>query len=137
MDFDAPDQAEAYDRWYATPLGDWVDRCEKKAVFALLPPVTGLRILDAGCGTGNFSLTLAAREAVMVGVDRSPVMLSQTRGKRWEGRHFRHCCAWPRALSGSGIASFLGPRLFWQYPPGRNEVSREPFPKPVARRRRE
>jgi ubiquinone/menaquinone biosynthesis C-methylase UbiE len=85
MDFDAPGQAEAYDRWYATPLGDWVDRCEKKAVFALLPPVTGLRILDAGCGTGNFSLTLADWGADMVGVDRSSAMLSRARGKRWEG----------------------------------------------------
>jgi ubiquinone/menaquinone biosynthesis C-methylase UbiE len=85
MDFDAPGQAGAYDRWYATPLGGWVDRCEKKAVFALLPPVTGLRILDAGCGTGNFSLTLAAQGADMVGVDRSAAMLSRARGKRWEG----------------------------------------------------
>ena len=85
MDFDAPGQAEAYDRWYATPLGDWVDRCEKKAVFALLPPVTGLRILDAGCGTGNFSLTLADRGADMVGVDQSTAMLAQARGKSGEG----------------------------------------------------
>jgi ubiquinone/menaquinone biosynthesis C-methylase UbiE len=85
MDFDESGQAADYDRWYATPLGDWVDRCEKKAVIALLPPVTGLRILDAGCGTGNFSLTLAVRGADMVGVDRSAAMLSRVRGKRWEG----------------------------------------------------
>ena len=84
MDFDAPGQAEAYDRWYATPLGGWVDRCEKRAVFALLPPVTGLRILDAGCGTGNFSLTLADRGADMVGVDRSAAMLSRARSKSRE-----------------------------------------------------
>jgi len=62
-----------------------VDRCEKKAVLALLPPVSGLRILDAGCGTGNFSLTLAARGAEMVGVDRSAAMLSRARGKGREG----------------------------------------------------
>jgi ubiquinone/menaquinone biosynthesis C-methylase UbiE len=85
MDFDAPGQAEAYDRWYATPLGGWVDRCEKEAVFALLPPVTGLRILDAGCGTGNFSLTLAARGAEMVGVDRSAAMLARARRQSREG----------------------------------------------------
>jgi ubiquinone/menaquinone biosynthesis C-methylase UbiE len=85
MDFNAPGQAEAYDGWYATPLGGWVDRCEKKAVLALLPPVTGLRILDAGCGTGNFSLTLAARGADMVGVDQSAAMLSRARGKSQEG----------------------------------------------------
>jgi ubiquinone/menaquinone biosynthesis C-methylase UbiE len=85
MNFDEPAQAETYDRWYASPLGDWVDRCEKEAVIALLPPLTGLRILDAGCGTGNFSLTLAARGADMVGVDRSAAMLFRARGKRREG----------------------------------------------------
>lgn len=85
MDFDAPGQAGDYDRWYATPLGGWVDRCEKRAVLAFLPPVTGLRILDAGCGTGNFSLTLASRGAEMVGVDRSAPMLSRARGKSREG----------------------------------------------------
>ena len=67
MDFDKPGLAETYDRWYASPLGDWVDRCEKEAVFALLPPVTGLRILDAGCGTGNFSLVLAALAKALPG----------------------------------------------------------------------
>ena len=85
MDFDKPGSAETYDRWYASPLGDWVDRCEKEAVFALLPPVAGLRILDAGCGTGNFSLALAARGAHLVGIDRSEAMLAQARGKRREG----------------------------------------------------
>lgn len=73
--------AEAYDRWYETPLGQWVDRYEKKAVDSLLPPLAGLKVLDAGCGTGNFSLALARQGASLVGMDRSAAMLALARGK--------------------------------------------------------
>jgi hypothetical protein len=38
-------QAATYDRWYATPLGQLVDRVEKKAISALVPEVNGLRLL--------------------------------------------------------------------------------------------
>lgn len=46
MGFD--DQAAAYDRWYATPLGALADRVEKEALFALMPPVARLRLLEVG-----------------------------------------------------------------------------------------
>ena len=77
MAFETPEQVEAYDRWYATPLGQWADRLEKQAVFELLPPLNGLRILEAGCGTGSFTLDLAAQGARVVGLDRSAAMLSR------------------------------------------------------------
>jgi ubiquinone/menaquinone biosynthesis C-methylase UbiE len=85
MNFDEA-QARVYDRWYETPLGGWVDRCEKEAVLALLPPLENLRILDAGCGTGNFTLLLAAKGARVVGFDRSRAMLAQAKAKAT--RHF-------------------------------------------------
>ncbi len=84
MAFETPEQVEAYERWYATPLGGRVDRLEKQAVGALLPPLNGLRILEAGCGTGSFSLDLAARGARVVGMDRSAAMLSRARAKARE-----------------------------------------------------
>ena len=40
------DQAAVYDRWYATPLGQLVDRVEKEAIFALLPDLAGRRVLE-------------------------------------------------------------------------------------------
>jgi ubiquinone/menaquinone biosynthesis C-methylase UbiE len=70
------EQAAAYDRWYATPLGQLVDRVEKEALFALLPDLRGRRVLEVGCGTGNISLELARRGARVVGLDLSGPMLA-------------------------------------------------------------
>ncbi|MBE9566328.1 MAG: methyltransferase domain-containing protein [Proteobacteria bacterium] len=39
------------------------------------------RVLDIGCGTGNFMVALGDRAASIVGVDTSPGMLSQAAGK--------------------------------------------------------
>ena len=81
-------QVAAYERWYTTPLGQLADRVEKEAVFALLPDLTGHRVLDAGCGTGNFSLALARRGAKVVGLDRSAAMQLTARQKALnEGRN--------------------------------------------------
>jgi ubiquinone/menaquinone biosynthesis C-methylase UbiE len=79
MTFD--DQAAAYDRWYATPLGQLADWVEKEALFALLPEIKGRRVLDVGCGTGNISLTLAQQGAHVVGLDASGPMLAKALDK--------------------------------------------------------
>lgn len=71
------DQAAAYDRWLATPLGRLVDDVEKHAIFSLTPAVQGRRILEVGCGTGNFSLTLVQQGARVVGLDCSLPMLAR------------------------------------------------------------
>ena len=80
------DQAAAYDRWYATPLGQLVDRVEKAALFALLPEVAGRRVLEVGCGTGNISLALARRGAQVWGLDASLPMLARARDKAEQER---------------------------------------------------
>jgi malonyl-CoA O-methyltransferase len=51
---------------------------EQHAVLELLPPVAGLRVLDAGCGSGRYFRLLRERGArEIVGVDLSPAMLHQ------------------------------------------------------------
>jgi ubiquinone/menaquinone biosynthesis C-methylase UbiE len=75
------DQAAAYDRWFATPLGRLVDEVEKRAIFSLTPVVQGRRILEVGCGTGNFSLTLVQQGARVVGLDCSRPMLARAHAK--------------------------------------------------------
>ena len=91
------DQVAAYDRWYATPLGQLADRVEKEVLFALLPEVQGRRVLEVGCGTGNISLALARRGARVVGLDSSGPMLAAARDKaRREGLSL----TWIRGLAG-------------------------------------
>ncbi len=43
---------------------------------------SSLRILDVGCGTGNYSLELSRRGHKVVGIDFSPSMLNRARQKR-------------------------------------------------------
>jgi 2-polyprenyl-3-methyl-5-hydroxy-6-metoxy-1,4-benzoquinol methylase len=81
MKFITQAEAEAYDRWYETPLGQWVERYEREAVDSLLPPLAGLKVLDAGWATGNFTLALARQGASLVGKDRSASIISLARGK--------------------------------------------------------
>jgi SAM-dependent methyltransferase len=52
---------------------------EGPGLQALLPPVAGRRVLDAGCGTGRTSAWLVGQGAELVGVDASPEMVSRAR----------------------------------------------------------
>lgn len=70
------ERAASYDGWYETPLGAFVDRVEREAVFGLLEPVPGERILDVGCGTGRYARELVGRGVDAVGVDPSAAMLA-------------------------------------------------------------
>lgn len=71
-----------YDSWYQTPLGQYVDAVETASAFNLLPPNRGWYVLDAGCGTGNFSYKLAAHGCRVVGIDISDMMLAVARAKK-------------------------------------------------------
>jgi malonyl-CoA O-methyltransferase len=72
---------EGYDRWSAcyddedNPL----IALEEPKVAELLGPVSGLRILDLGCGTGRHALRLAAAGASVTAIDFSDGMLAQAR----------------------------------------------------------
>lgn len=52
---------------------------EQAAVLSLLPPVSGRRVLDAGCGTGRYIQLLGALGARVIGIDQSPAMLARAR----------------------------------------------------------
>jgi SAM-dependent methyltransferase len=52
---------------------------EAPGLQALLPPVTGLRVLDAGCGGGRTSSWLVEQGAEVVGLDASTELLRLAR----------------------------------------------------------
>ena len=70
-----------YDEWYTTPVGKFIDRIETELAFELLPPKEGWKVLDAGCGTGNFTFKLARRGCRVTGIDVSRPMLQRAKRK--------------------------------------------------------
>ncbi len=73
--------ASSYDSWYDTTLGSFADKVETALAFQLFKVRPGDLILDAGCGTGNFTLKLARKGAQVAGIDLSPEMLALARAK--------------------------------------------------------
>jgi len=74
---------EGYDRW--SEIYDAEDNpliaLETDQVADLLGNVSGLRILDVGCGTGRQTLKMAASGAEVTGMDFSEGMLAQALAK--------------------------------------------------------
>ena len=67
---------EAYRLWAATYAGETaISFLESGLAQALTPPLPGLRLLDAGCGTGRRLRNTGAASAL--GVDISPEMLAE------------------------------------------------------------
>ncbi len=83
--------ADGYDAWYDTERGRFVDDIETDLAFGLLPPHPGWHVLDAGCGTGNFSFKLAERGCSVTGVDVSPHMLRVALEKTGADTPVRFC----------------------------------------------
>jgi SAM-dependent methyltransferase len=52
---------------------------ERPAMLDLLPPIDGLRVLDAGCAAGWYAEQLAARGAIVTGIDASAAMIRYAR----------------------------------------------------------
>jgi len=66
---------EKYDAWFSTPIGALVRKYERELLLDLLGPQTGEVILDAGCGTGVFTLDFVAAGSKVMGLDISLPML--------------------------------------------------------------
>ena len=52
---------------------------ERPAMLELLPPVSGARVLDAGCGAGWYAAQLATRGASVTAIDSSAAMIGHAR----------------------------------------------------------
>lgn len=78
---------EKYDQWFETPLGRLVQGYESQLILGMLKPSRGEFILDAGCGTGVFTVPLLERDAAVVGLELSRPMLTRTMFKS-RGRRF-------------------------------------------------
>lgn len=74
-------EALRYDEWYTTPMGRLVDQVETQLAMSMLPIKAGMHVLDAGCGTGNFSLKLLQKGVKVTGIDVSQEMLAIARKK--------------------------------------------------------
>jgi ubiquinone/menaquinone biosynthesis C-methylase UbiE len=79
---------EVYDRWFTTPIGSLVKKYEAQLMLDLLKPKQGEIILDAGCGTGVFTLDILSMGSRVVGLDIAFPMLIQA-GKKLKGYPFR------------------------------------------------
>ncbi len=58
-----------YDGWFETRWGRYASCVERKALERALGPLTGLNLLDVGCGTGRFTAGFELSGASVVGVD--------------------------------------------------------------------
>jgi ubiquinone/menaquinone biosynthesis C-methylase UbiE len=75
---------EKYDQWFRTPIGRLVKMYERELLMDLLRPGPGETILDAGCGTGVFTLDMLAAGPRVVAMDISLPMLVRA-GKKAAG----------------------------------------------------
>jgi ubiquinone/menaquinone biosynthesis C-methylase UbiE len=77
------DWPEAYNQWFTTPIGSLVKKYETDLLMDLLCPRPGEIILDAGCGTGIFTLDILSHGSFVIGLDVSLPMVM------WAGEKLR------------------------------------------------
>jgi 2-polyprenyl-3-methyl-5-hydroxy-6-metoxy-1,4-benzoquinol methylase len=75
-------EAEAYDtlRWTG-PIGSYVHRQYERLVAESLPIIPNAKYLEVGCGTGRFTVPVAAQGVNLTAIDISDQMLATTRNR--------------------------------------------------------
>jgi len=72
---------EVYARWRASRIGATTERLERQLILELIGNIAGRRILDVGCGDGEFAVELARRGAIVTGIDASTAMIDAARSR--------------------------------------------------------
>jgi ubiquinone/menaquinone biosynthesis C-methylase UbiE len=72
---------ERYEQWFKTPIGKLVQKFEGELITELLNVKLGEKVLDAGCGTGVFTVDFLIAGVHVVGLDISAPMLNVARKK--------------------------------------------------------
>jgi ubiquinone biosynthesis O-methyltransferase len=72
---------EVYARWRASAIGATTERLEGRLIIELVGDVSGCKVLDIGCGDGEFAVELTKRGAVVTGIDSSPAMIEAAKGR--------------------------------------------------------
>jgi ubiquinone/menaquinone biosynthesis C-methylase UbiE len=78
-DFDA--WPKVYARWRATEIGVTTDRLEGQLILELVGNVRGCRVLDVGCGDGEFAMQLGTCGAIVIGIDTSAAMIEAAKDR--------------------------------------------------------
>ena len=74
------DVAGQYDKWYENPLGRAVDYVERRALEELFKP-QGDKVLEIGCGTGLYTVRMAAKDYKVTALDISSEMMKLAQTK--------------------------------------------------------
>jgi SAM-dependent methyltransferase len=75
------DAARDYDRWFDERWGSYAFAVEAGAIRQAAGPLRGVRVLDAGCGTGRFAASFEAGDGRVVALDADRGMLAVTAGR--------------------------------------------------------
>src|SRR4030042_589240 len=68
-------RAKEYDAWHKKPFGSYAYKLESELIFRSLGDVKGKKILDLGCGTGNYAIAIAKKGGTATGIDSSEEMI--------------------------------------------------------------
>jgi trans-aconitate methyltransferase len=102
------------------------------AALELLDAKPGEHILDLGCGTGHLTARIAETGAHVVGIDRSPEMIRQAKGK-YPSLRFEVMDAREIELDGQFDAVFSNATLHWIKEPERVIAGIEKLLRPGGR----
>ena len=72
---------DTYARWRASELGTITEGLERRLILELAGDVAGRRVLDVGCGDGEFAIELGKRGAKVVGIDASADMIAAAKAR--------------------------------------------------------